>query len=248
MSETTGVDAKSRVARFLQVLALMIASAVAGALVLGFAGAANAANSNCTSGTVAENGLCVAKKQVGDPYVWGANGPNSFDCSGLVYYSMKKAGVKWGDMTAAGQLSYGNSKDWDVSKNNLKAGDLLYFDWTGDGKADHTGIYAGNGKMVDAPGKGRNVRTVKLSSDHKNHMVGAVRPGGKDSKPVKKPAKKTDAKKDTKGEKKTDAKKTDAKKDTKGEKKTDSKEKTPEKKEEDQPMVLIPAESVGPSG
>lgn len=185
----------------LQLAALALAAAVIGALTLGLAGPASAGSGQCT-GTTAERALCIASKQQGDRYVWGSNGPTSFDCSGLVYYSYKQAGVRWGDMTAAGQYQYGAEKGWQVSTAHLKPGDLLYFDWNGDGHIDHTGIYAGKGNMVAASSTSGKVKTTKLTSYYTSRMLGkAVRP----------PAK-SDAKKNTKKGDKTSTS-TSAKKD-----------------------------------
>ncbi|MER7007274.1 C40 family peptidase [Dactylosporangium sp. NPDC000555] len=177
----------------LQLAALGLAAAVIGGLTLGLAGPVSAGPGKCT-GTTAERALCIAGQQQDDPYVWGGNGPTSFDCSGLVYYSYKKAGVQWGDMTAAGQYQYGAQKGWKVSTAHLKPGDLLYFDWDGDGDIDHTGIYAGKGKMIAASSTAGKVTTTKLTSYYTSHMLGsAIRPpANEDNKPS------TGAKKDDK--------------------------------------------------
>lgn len=81
-------------------------------------------------------------------YYWGASGPTYFDCSGLVYWAHKQAGVRIGRTTAAGYAGSGKS----VSYNNLQIGDVITFNY-GRGVA-HIGIYIGNGRMVHASGKG----------------------------------------------------------------------------------------------
>lgn len=91
----------------------------------------------------------VARAQLGDPYITGHSGPNSFDCSGLVYYCLKQAGSSRGRYNAAG---YAAVSDWEKieSYNDLKKGDLLFF-WSSDrGKIGHVGIYVGDGMMIDA--------------------------------------------------------------------------------------------------
>lgn len=84
----------------------------------------------------------------GSRYYWGASGPTYFDCSGLVYWAHKQAGVRIGRTTAAGYAGSGKS----VSYNNLQIGDVITFNY-GRGVA-HIGIYIGNGRMVHASGKG----------------------------------------------------------------------------------------------
>ena len=92
--------------------------------------------------------VSYAKTKLGKPYVWGAQGPNSFDCSGFTYYVFKnKAGIVL-PRTSSAQSKYGTY----VSKSNLKAGDLVFFDTNGanDGNVSHVGMYIGNGQMIHA--------------------------------------------------------------------------------------------------
>lgn len=92
--------------------------------------------------------ISTAKDQLGDPYVSGNVGPNSFDCSGLVYYCLKEAGSSRSRYNAAG---YSDVEDWDkiTSMDNLEIGDLLFFKTNGK-KVGHVGIYVGGGEMIDA--------------------------------------------------------------------------------------------------
>ena len=85
--------------------------------------------------------LAAALTRVGDPYVWGATGPDQFDCSGLVQWAFKQVG-KSVPRTSSQQAGYGTP----VSKDELLPGDVILFypDIT------HVGIYAGNGMMVHA--------------------------------------------------------------------------------------------------
>ncbi|MCW2879227.1 MAG: hypothetical protein JWQ95_3327 [Sphaerisporangium sp.] len=117
----------------------------------------------------AHTAVSVAKKQLGDPYRWGASGPGSFDCSGLVMYAWRKAGVKL-PRVAASQFRSVRKK---VSWKNLKPGDLMFFRGLG-----HVGMYVGHGKMIHSPHSGARVRIDKLSGYRKASFVGAVRPGG----------------------------------------------------------------------
>lgn len=99
-----------------------------------------------------------ASKEIGDPYVFGTEGPNTFDCSGLVQYVFKKFGIKT-PRVARDQAHFGQA----VSRSKLQAGDLIFFDWNGGG-ADHVGIYAGNGEMIHAPNSRSKVKRVKLTN------------------------------------------------------------------------------------
>ena len=108
----------------------------------------NANNNNNTVSTKANEVIAYAKTLLGKPYVWGAQGPNSFDCSGFTYYVFKnKAGIVL-PRTSSAQSKYGTY----VSKSNLKAGDLVFFDTNGanDGNVSHVGMYIGNGQMIHA--------------------------------------------------------------------------------------------------
>ncbi|MET7337739.1 C40 family peptidase [Nonomuraea sp. NPDC005650] len=116
----------------------------------------------------ARKAVAVAKDQVGDPYRYGATGPGSFDCSGLVQYAWKKAGVKL-PRVASSQFARTRNK---VSWRNLQPGDLMFFRGLG-----HVGMYVGKGKMVHSPRTGERVRIDKLGGWRRASFVGAVRPG-----------------------------------------------------------------------
>ena len=104
----------------------------------------------------------LATKQLGKPYVWGAEGPNSFDCSGLVYYVYKNAAGKTLPRTAAAQYGTGVA----VSKSNLQPGDLIFSSTDGSGRVTHVAIYVGNGQMIHAPRTGKNVEKVSISNSY----------------------------------------------------------------------------------
>ena len=99
-----------------------------------------------------------ALSKQGSPYVWGASGPNSFDCSGLVYWAHRQAGINFSRPTAAGLSGMGKS----VSYSNLQAGDIITFK-TDPAKVSHVGIYIGGGKMVHAPVPGQTVQVANLN-------------------------------------------------------------------------------------
>lgn len=110
-----------------------------------------------------------AVAQVGDPYRRGAAGPGSFDCSGLVQYAWRKAGVLIPRTTHQQWAQLRTRVSW----RSLRPGDLLYFYGVG-----HAGIYIGRGRMVHAPGTGRRVQVVTITpSWWASKFNGARRPG-----------------------------------------------------------------------
>lgn len=97
---------------------------------------AKAVASNLADGAKAAE---IAKAQVGKPYVWGSAGPNSFDCSGLIYYAF---GTQLGYNIPRTASDIGHSST-PISKSELQVGDILYTE-------THIGIYVGNGQVVHA--------------------------------------------------------------------------------------------------
>ena len=114
----------------------------------------------------------LAHNQLGKPYVWGAEGPNSFDCSGLIYYVYKNAAGITLPRTSSAQYSAGVA----VSRSNLKAGDLIFSSTDGTGNITHVAIYVGDGQMIHAPRNGKNVEKVSINNSYWNKAyVGARR-------------------------------------------------------------------------
>jgi cell wall-associated NlpC family hydrolase len=107
----------------------------------------------------------------GLPYVWGASGPNSFDCSGLVQWAMARAGIQM-PRVAADQARTGPA----VPVSQLQPGDLLFYhtDPTDPGYISHVAIYLGNDEMLQAPQTGENVEVVKADLSGSEY-AGAVR-------------------------------------------------------------------------
>jgi cell wall-associated NlpC family hydrolase len=93
----------------------------------------------------------IARKQIGDSYIPGASGPHGFDCSGLTRFVYEHAADI--SLPHYSRAQYGKVKK--VSRANAQPGDLVFFFESG---AHHVGIYIGNGKMIDAPGRGDKVR------------------------------------------------------------------------------------------
>jgi cell wall-associated NlpC family hydrolase len=119
----------------------------------------------------AATAVAWAYREIGKPYVWGAAGPNSFDCSGLAMYVWAKAGV---------YLEHFTGDQWHegrhVSRSQLEPGDLVFFAYNTSNPSTihHVGIYIGGGEMIDAPFTGADVRKdPAFRSDY----IGAVRPG-----------------------------------------------------------------------
>ncbi|MBR8643370.1 C40 family peptidase [Streptomyces tuirus] len=97
--------------------------------------------------------VSYAYQKIGSPYVWGATGPNAFDCSGLVQAAYRSAGVSL-PRTTYSQIDVGHR----VSRSELLPGDLVFF-YAG---ISHVGIYVGNGRMIHAPNPSAPVRVAPL--------------------------------------------------------------------------------------
>ena len=102
-----------------------------------------------------DKAVAFAKTQVlaRKPYIWGTQGPNSFDCSGLVYAAYKSAGLGWPNWDRLNSALY-SGYTMHVSLNNLVPGDLLFYSYKGTiSTIHHITIYAGNGMMWEANSK-----------------------------------------------------------------------------------------------
>jgi cell wall-associated NlpC family hydrolase len=100
--------------------------------------------------------LRAAATRLGKPYVWGASGPNSFDCSGLTSWAFNRAGVTLPRSSSA-QSTVGRSVSW----SDMQPGDLVFYY----SPVSHVGIYAGGGKMINAPQSGDVVKYQTVSAD-----------------------------------------------------------------------------------
>jgi peptidoglycan DL-endopeptidase CwlO len=116
--------------------------------------------------TQAEKAVAFAYAQLGKPYQWGATGPGSYDCSGLVQAAWAAAGV------AIPRDTY---EQWaalpHIWVSAIQPGDLLYMDGIG-----HVVMYVGNGYIIDAPQTGMDVQKVPLAGWYTATLVGAARP------------------------------------------------------------------------
>ena len=111
----------------------------------------------------AAQALRLAMTKIGRPYVWGAAGPNAFDCSGLVMWAYKQVGISLPHYTGS-QWNAGTH----ISRSQLQPGDLVFFY----SDLHHVGLYVGNGKMLHAPQTGDVVKIAPIAG---RPFAGAVR-------------------------------------------------------------------------
>ena len=118
------------------------------------------------TGTQAQTAVAFAYAQIGKPYVYGAAGPGSYDCSGLTMAAWAAAGV------SIPRVSYDQMSGLPaVPLSNLQPGDILGFAGN-----SHVGIYVGGGYLIDAPIPGMTVEKIALSGWYQSNLDGAVRP------------------------------------------------------------------------
>jgi cell wall-associated NlpC family hydrolase len=125
---------------------------------------------------IAQQAVNVALAQLGTPYVWGGESRSGFDCSGLVQFSYARAGLA---LPRTAQQQYDATPHLPADAE-LQPGDLVFFG-AGPGAVDHVGIALGDGRMVDAPHTGADVRldeipgTVGAAYGEQTYL-GATRP------------------------------------------------------------------------
>jgi cell wall-associated NlpC family hydrolase len=117
--------------------------------------------------TKAEKALAFARAQVGKPYVWGATGPDSYDCSSLTQAAWRAAGVTL-PRTTYDQVNAGTT----VPLSDIHPGDLVFFY----DDISHVGLYVGNGMMIHAPKPGAYVREESIFYDGESAIHSVVRP------------------------------------------------------------------------
>ncbi|ANB08098.1 glycoside hydrolase [Streptomyces ambofaciens] len=118
-------------------------------------------------GSKAEKALAFARAQIGKPYVWGATGPGSYDCSGLTQAAWKAASVTL-PRTTYDQVNAGTT----VPVSQAQPGDLVFFY----DDLSHVGLYIGNGMMIHAPKPGAYVREESIFYDGESSIHSVVRP------------------------------------------------------------------------
>jgi cell wall-associated NlpC family hydrolase len=127
-------------------------------------GASTTVPSTAATSSKAATAIAFAKAQLGKPYVYGGDGPDAYDCSGLVQAAWQAAGVSLPRVTNA-QFADGNR----VSTSNLQPGDLVFY-YSG---ISHVGIYIGDGKIIHAPNPSTVVKVADVDS---MPIAGATRP------------------------------------------------------------------------
>lgn len=105
-----------------------------------------------------EKAIAFARAQLGEPYKWGGDGPDSWDCSGLTMRAWQAAGI---NLPHSAGAQYANTKHVPMSK--IVRGDLLYWSDGGPGSIYHEALYLGGGQMIHAPRPGRGVEIVSLN-------------------------------------------------------------------------------------
>lgn len=113
----------------------------------------------------------LAKAQIGKPYEWGAEGPNSFDCSGLMYYIFKNGAGVTLPRTSKDQAKVGSA----VSYSNMQPGDIISFDFDKDGVVTHVGVYIGGGEFIHARKPGTLIEKTSITSTYWKNAIYNIR-------------------------------------------------------------------------
>lgn len=109
----------------------------------------------------------IALSKLNSPYVWGAIGNKSFDCSSYTQYVYEKLGIK------IPRLSYDQSQ-YKEKSNKIQKGDLLFFDTLGKNRISHVGIYVGNNKFIHASSKYKKVVISELKGYYRKNFKWAI--------------------------------------------------------------------------
>lgn len=141
--------------RHLVTLPLIALVVLAASVVAGPVSSASAATTTAVS-----RATNVALSKIGDPYRYGAAGPGAFDCSGLIYYSFRKAGIRNVPRTASAQARRARH----ISKRSLRRGDLMFF--TRGGHVYHAAIFLswdhGRALLLHSPRPGQRVKKQRV--------------------------------------------------------------------------------------
>src|SRR5688572_29568171 len=112
-----------------------------------------------TSSALAQDAVDFAAKLIGRPYVWGAEGPNAFDCSGLTQYVYQEFGIH------LPRRAIDQARSGEPAGSRLQRGDLLFFSTdTRQSVVTHVGLYEGNGTTIQASKRYGRVRSDSLNS------------------------------------------------------------------------------------
>ena len=115
--------------------------------------------------------ISLAKSKMGSAYVYAKTGPNTFDCSGFVYYVFHKNNIPV-PRTSIAQSKIGAK----ITRDKIKKGDLVFFDTSLKGHVNHSGIYLGNGKFIHASsGKAKSVTISDIDGWYKDKFKWGIR-------------------------------------------------------------------------
>jgi peptidoglycan DL-endopeptidase CwlO len=114
-----------------------------------------------SGGTAADRAVAFAKSKIGKPYVWGAVGPNAYDCSGLVMDAYKHAGISLPHHTYE-QMRVGSP----VGRSNIEAGDRIYCNFSGPDRPEHVMMAISPTMAIEAPTPGQRVHITSIPLGH----------------------------------------------------------------------------------
>lgn len=121
-------------------------------------------NNNKGNDLVRERIINFAQSKLGSPYVWGATGPRTFDCSGFVGYVFRNVANVNLPRVSTEQSQFKPR----ISSMNMRKGDLVFFETTGKGRISHVGIYMGNEQFIHASSGAKRVTVSSLYSNFYN--------------------------------------------------------------------------------
>jgi len=115
--------------------------------------------------------IALAKSKIGSPYVYAKTGPDSFDCSGFVYYLFGEHNI------SIARTSIDQSKQGiPLNKEDIRKGDILFFDTSEKGHVNHSGLYLGEDKFIHASsGKAKGVTISDLNGWYKDKFLWGIR-------------------------------------------------------------------------
>ena len=112
--------------------------------------------------------LALQQRDRGAMYEWAAAGPDTFDCSGLMYWAAQQLGITIPRTTY--DMVADNSGLVPIARGDLQTGDLIFSDW-GEGANSHVAMYVGDGQLVEAPQQGQAVQVNAFSDSYANHAT-----------------------------------------------------------------------------
>ena len=119
-------------------------------------------NLSISQRNIRENIMKFSHEKLGSKYVWGAAGPDTFDCSGFAQYVFKKSTGISIPRVSSDQAAYSPR----LSLLSMKKGDLIFFDTTGKGRISHVGIYIGERQFIHASSSGKRVIISSLNTGY----------------------------------------------------------------------------------